>query len=248
MQAHEFLSPDRSWAARSLEFVRAVEKACTPKEVQELFSREIAQAGFNAHVMVIVDELDRSRRVIASGWHPEWARIYAKEDLKKVDPIHQHIFKSVEPFIWSDVRYDPQQNPGAKSVFQRARDFRMNEGFCVPMPFDGKIAAVSLAGENPDLSPVVRSALHAMSLFAHGRVRALGKSVPPPARGLLSSREREVLQWVSVGKSDWDIGAILHIAERTARGHVNSAARKLKAGNRAAAVVAALLAREISLG
>lgn len=53
----------------------------------------------------------------------------------------------------------------------------------------------------------------------------------------LSSREREVLKWLIEGKSNWEIGRILHIAERTAKFHVKNLMRKLRASNRAQLVV-----------
>jgi DNA-binding CsgD family transcriptional regulator len=53
----------------------------------------------------------------------------------------------------------------------------------------------------------------------------------------LSSREHEVLKWLIEGKSNWEIGQILSISERTAKFHVQNLMRKLRATNRAQLVV-----------
>ena len=124
-----------------------------------------------------------------------------------------------------------------------AADFHMNQGFCLPIRTGNTIAAISIAGDKPDLGHGVKAALHIMSLFAYNRFRALTN--PPLQSSVLTEREREALRWVSIGKSDWDISAILHVSERTARAHVLSAVHKLKAANCSAAVAEALSRGEI---
>ena len=238
---------DRYWGLRALEFAAAAEQASAVETVLELFTQEIAQVGFNSHLIVVVDDRDLTGRSIANGWPPQWTELYTKEKMSRADPVHRYLLRTLNPFLWSEAPYDAEQEPECKSVMQLAADFRMTEGFCVPVHYDGTTAAVSIAGEKPETSPGVRSALHLMSLFAHNRLRALKKPADSRRRYVLTSREREVLQWVSAGKSDWDIGVILHITERTARAHVTNAVRKLNAVNRPAAIVEALRAGEISL-
>ena len=214
----------------------------------ELFRREIAQVGFHSYIMVAVDKRDFSRRVMARSWHPQWATIYERENMTEADPVRRQLWRSVNPFLWSEVRYNPQREPLAKLIMHRAADFRMDEGLCVPIPHGrSPIAGINISGEKPDLGPGVRAALHIMSLFSYNRFRALAKPPSFPSANLLTKRECEVLQWVSVGKSDWDISAILNISERTARAHVTNAARKLNAANRPAAIAEALRVGEISL-
>jgi len=65
--------------------------------------------------------------------------------------------------------------------------------------------------------------------------------------GSLTPREREVLAWVSRGKSAWEIGEILHITKRTVDEHVQRAVGKLGAANRTQAVAIALRDRLIDM-
>ena len=53
--------------------------------------------------------------------------------------------------------------------------------------------------------------------------------------------------WAAQGKSAWEIGEILHIAQRTAEEHLATAARKLGAVNRTHAVAIAIRSKVISL-
>ncbi len=62
-----------------------------------------------------------------------------------------------------------------------------------------------------------------------------------PAHGpRVSGRESQVLRWVAAGKSDWEIGQILRISEKTVNFHVENAKRKLGVATRIQAVVAAM--------
>jgi DNA-binding CsgD family transcriptional regulator len=67
----------------------------------------------------------------------------------------------------------------------------------------------------------------------------------PSDQPSLTTREREVLTWISHGKSAWEIGEILGIAKRTVDEHAQTAARKLGAANRTQAVAIAVRDRLI---
>jgi DNA-binding CsgD family transcriptional regulator len=61
----------------------------------------------------------------------------------------------------------------------------------------------------------------------------------------LTPRERECLQWVAAGKTDWEISQILSISEQTVHGYVQNALAKLGARTRAQAVALAIHASQI---
>jgi len=64
--------------------------------------------------------------------------------------------------------------------------------------------------------------------------RLIDLAEPPPTHEVaLSERELDALRYVAGGKTDWEIGVILGIAESTARFHIDNARRKLGAVNRA---------------
>ena len=237
------------WGIRALEFVDAVEAARTSAEALNLFTQAIRQAGFSAYVMCGLPDAqtDFSNRMIADGWPAGWSDLFHKDNLARYDPVERHCLRTVEPFTWQEAPVAEDDTAG-RSVMQRACDFGMVEGFCVPIHYgDGSGAAVSFGGERPQLDRGTRPALHLMALYAHHRVRSLLRPTPPPESRVLSSREREVLLWAKVGKTDWEIGIILNISERTARAHMQSAARKLNAVNRTSTIVNALRGGEIPL-
>ncbi len=70
--------------------------------------------------------------------------------------------------------------------------------------------------------------------------RGEGSGKWPRAHMSMTARESEVLAWVAAGKSDWAIGRILNISGKTVNFHVENAKRKLGAGTRVQAVIAAM--------
>jgi transcriptional regulator EpsA len=74
-----------------------------------------------------------------------------------------------------------------------------------------------------------------------------GAGTVPGTPTLLTSREREILRWIHLGKSNIEIGAILGISPLTVKNHVQKILRKLNVQNRAQAVGRGLALRILSL-
>ena len=55
----------------------------------------------------------------------------------------------------------------------------------------------------------------------------------------MTARERAILDWVALGKTDFEIGSILRISPKTVNFHVENLKRKLYASTRAQAVILA---------
>ena len=90
--------------------------------------------------------------------------------------------------------------------------------------------------------------LHAAWMRARMNGRIRGSDAPKPARtSTITSREREILRWIYLGKSNFEIGAILGISPLTVKNHVQKILRKLNVVNRAQAVGKALELRILSL-
>ena len=240
---------DAYWGRRALDYVDAIEASKTSASVLSQFETMIGELGFHAYIMAGVPAPGQSlqQTILANGWPPEWFSMYAKEQFHRCDPIPRHCLSMLNPFAWSEAPYDQDDEPGAHQVMTRARDFRLNEGFCVPIHYDDAVGAVSLAGENPNLEPDARGALHLISIFTHSRLRALVRSAAINARKRLSRIEAEVLSWAARGKTAWETARILGVSERNVRWHLEEAQRKLATKNKTATVAIALVNGEITI-
>ena len=70
---------------------------------------------------------------------------------------------------------------------------------------------------------------------SHGPVASKGYPVAP----VLSAREREILVWVAMGKSNRDIGGILRISPHTVATYLKRILTKLEVSSRTTAAVRA---------
>lgn len=86
------------------------------------------------------------------------------------------------------------------------------------------------------LAELIVPFLHLAWTRVHVSRPAESAAASPSGTGLLTSREREILKWIYIGKSNIEIGAILEISPLTVKNHVQKILRKLNVRNRAQAV------------
>lgn len=105
---------------------------------------------------------------------------------------------------------------------------------------------------NPDISsasldnlritlPFVDAALRQISHLPSQYATELAPHADPidsPADPFLSCRELEIMEWVRMGKTNYEVGIILNISTFTVKNHLQRIFRKLNATNRAQAVSA----------
>jgi len=89
--------------------------------------------------------------------------------------------------------------------------------------------------------------LHAAWVRTQINWHAKSVGMKPAATGLLTSRQREILDWIYRGKSNIEIGMILRISPLTVKNHVQKILRKLDVLNRTQAVGKALALRVLNI-
>jgi LuxR family transcriptional regulator, quorum-sensing system regulator BjaR1 len=185
--------------------------------------------------------------VLVNTFPAEFFRVYVEQQFVNVCPVVRHCKRSILPFELTDAPYDPEREPQAAAVMSTAEDFGIVRGLVVPVPVPDRNRphrAASFAGRYLDLSQASKDALHLIALYGFERLRQL-MGTPNEDPVALTRREREVLTWIAAGKSAWELGEILGVAERTVNEHSQMACRKLRAVNRTQAVAIALERRLI---
>jgi LuxR family quorum sensing-dependent transcriptional regulator len=181
---------------------------------------------------------------------PEGFRdLYIHERFYLVDHICAHARVAYDPFRYSEAPYDRTDSPSHERFIQALDTFGMGNGLVVPVGWSANDpACVWLAGEAPDLDQDVVQAVELIALFAAQKARALSCPLEVgPRTSKLTPREREVLQWISAGKTSWEIGEISGLSERGINKIIAEAMIKLDAVTRTQAVVNAIRTGEIEL-
>jgi LuxR family quorum sensing-dependent transcriptional regulator len=182
-------------------------------------------------------------RVLLNVWPQGWFEQYRQSNFNAHDPVAASLRVRTETFRWADVPVP--DDPLAKSVMTISlNDYRLRQGFCVPIyGVSGYQAGISFAGFEVEDTPEANAAMRLMGLYAFNRLATIKSTCKE--QGVLTEREREVLSWTAAGKTAWDTGGILNIAEDTVNKHVASAMRKLNVCSRAQAVAESIRRGEI---
>jgi LuxR family transcriptional regulator, quorum-sensing system regulator BjaR1 len=181
---------------------------------------------------------------------PEGFRdLYIGERFYQVDHICAHARAAYEPFRFSEAPYDMKDSRGHERFMQALESFDMGKGLIVPVERSTNIpACVWLAGRDPDLDKDTKLAVESIALFTASKARALSRPLGICVHTKkLTPREREVLRWISAGKTSWEISMISGSSERAIDKIIAGAMIKLDAITRTQAVVNAIRLGEIEL-
>jgi len=199
------------------------------------------QAGLSCGFACYMPADGRFAQTIFANSMPEgWTENYAERGYAAEDPLSKRTRRDVRPISWTAHDWDDTATP----LQRRWRDDNIAAsiavGYAIPDRTSGALKVISLAGETPDLHPLDLKTLHFAGIEALNRMQELGIRPPAPAKSSLSQRERECLKWIAAGKTDWEIGAILTLSEKTVNVYVERAKRKLGVQTRTQAIVHAL--------
>lgn len=211
------------------EFSEVCMKAARPQEIARPLSTLAGKLGLTswyAGSLLHESELPTSGFGFYEG-SQEWSRHYTDKRYCEVDPIFQHAKLTERPFRWSEkVALVDKSNKRAWRMLSEASDFGVREGFTKAWHGFGEVpGVVTFGGEKPNLSQEAQMSLLLLGAFAYEGFRRVTqgfKPVPP----LLTRREFEVLRWSAEGKTAWEVGQILSIAERTVRCYLTQLKRK----------------------
>lgn len=181
-------------------------------------------------------------------WPDGWVRYYDDQRFVRHDPIVSRLLSSHDPYAWADVPVDRREQPTATRIMAEAANAGLVDGYTIPI-FDpgGSQGCITMAGRELDLRTDIKRALYMIGLFAYSAAEKLYSAQQNDKLGQLSFREREILRWIAIGRSQSAIAEMLEISDRTVEAHLRNARTKLRTVNTVHTAVVALQRREIRL-
>jgi len=179
----------------------------------------------------------------------EWLNEFISNDYFQEDVATLETFKTYKLHHWSYLKQKhidiPQEIKSLNMAFGVLESYchgsaplvPENDGsmFCFASPYIKQEKRTEIILEH--LTPHLHQALS--NVFSNTQSKMFNV--------VLSKREKEVLNWLKLGKSSWDISIILSISERTVNYHVYNIMDKLNASNRPQAVAIATRLGLVSL-
>lgn len=157
------------------------------------------------------------------------------------DPITSHCHRSMLPFLWSSkafakapLMWSALQNHGMRHGWSQSCLSEENDLCCT----------ISLARPHCEIFALELYEIYGVIHFITQHLSELFvrelppvPAKPPPIR--LSPREIEIVRLRALGKTSWEIGKILKIAESTVNYHTKNLIAKFNACNKMSAIVKA---------
>jgi len=228
-----------------IDFIAPIMSASSEQQLLSAVSVSADQCGYG-HVLLGMQwntACGELRYRIVSDYPQGWQSRYAEKGYIQVDPTVQHCRRRTVPIVWSCSLF---RNAGALQLFEEASGHGLSGGVSVPVHEGrGVKSMVSFSRDEPLLEDSVDDiraleAAKVLASIAHLSLRRVLLSEmnglePPP----LTGRELDALRWIANGKTAWEVGRIMGIAEPTVVYHLSNAMRKLGVSNRPQAVAAA---------
>jgi LuxR family transcriptional regulator, quorum-sensing system regulator SolR len=227
----------------------AMERARNSTELKTEMERFAKEMGFEhfAYALTINAPSLKSQQYVINGFPAQWVERYVSGKYFKVDPLVRHAEKSSLPAFWSDQIFHDGETA---QFWDEARSFGLDAGLSFAVHEQPGVTGIfSLARDRMidlqgmDLAALIGRAQMFASLLHHAVVRIDLPKLLPEQNTTLTAREKECIKWAADGKTAWEIGQILNIAERTAVFHVNNVVQKLGAANKTQAIVRAVALR-----
>lgn len=175
----------------------------------------------------------------ASIFPQEWIEHYFRRNYIVNDTVVHAAIISKGLQYWDDARQQFGSVETAK-VDQDAKAVGLKDGWVYAMGQNSSpsFAYLSHAGERVENSDRCRTILeHVLPHMAESLKRVCLATAGPLTK--LTQRETEILSWLMVGKTAWEISVILSISQRTVEFHINNVIKKLDASNARHAVAIA---------
>lgn len=188
-------------------------------------------------------ELNDISRFIRLHDCPEaWIEEYQELGLHQKDP-HPHLVRERQsPYLWDHNSFGTDTD--ASFVLDVAAQYGLRAGLIVPLRLSSGTHALSLHSRETTLSHSLAEVmeLNLLATTVADRYLEIVASGATPATERsekldgLSAIQKEILQWMAIGKTNWEIATILSIPKRTVDYHVSCILKKLDVASRLQAV------------
>jgi DNA-binding CsgD family transcriptional regulator len=207
----------------------------------------------------VIDDYSKNRLLTSAdgqalatvfGWEESFQADWVEHKLYLISPIAAVCRVTTQPFAWDAATVTAtvlQARNRPQVPWHLTPERGIHGGITVPIHLprcrtgsvawlarDGRVDVNGILARHGDALRL--AAVHMMDLVYASRAES-GEDSGPSSR--LTEREIECLTWAALGRTDGEIGEVIHRSPTTARFHIDNAIAKLGARNRTQAVAIA---------
>ncbi len=225
----------------SLESMASLMSVTTEESLLEEVKKIAFLLGFDQFLMGVEISRPQMKPIqhISSGYPLSWQHAYAEKRYIQKDPTVSHCQMSTTPLVWNEEMYGDK----SRDLWEDSKAHGISHGLSIPIHERGGVKSMFSIARDQSISKDQRElkmALSGTQVLAACAHLTLSKIIVPELLKKfdpqITKRERECLLWAAKGKTAFEIGVILHIAEATAVFHLNNVMRKFNVANRVQAI------------
>lgn len=235
-----------------LQFIEQTSSSQNLDDLFRIFTQTACEIGYDrALFSLMTDHADLKLKAghgIMKNYPDSWMQHYVEHGMEKYDPVRCFTFRASGPYLWDDlprwIYYSDQQH----KVMNGAREAGLHSGVGISMRnARGEIGGVGAANSTRDkLDPQAPYMLHMYSQHLYFKFSELQRPDDQVEKTPINDREREILNWIAVGKNIPEVATIVGLSKRGTKYHMRSILDKLSVPNQQAAVAKAFCAGLIS--
>jgi len=228
-------------------YLSAIRRASELDQIIDILHRQINIFGFEYFTYWLRwADTEEREPVFLSTYPDKFIEHYIANDFQSHDMVGRYSMQKNTPFRWTDISKIMPITKMQKVLFDDSQSVGMKSGGSVPIHGPNQTQATFSVCSNisdkefNELFNYHHHELHIIATYAHEKIMELDLH-----SGIndvsLTSRETEILTWVSRGKTYWEIGLILKIQEDTVKKHMQRIFRLLQVHNSTHAVAKAII-------
>lgn len=184
------------------------------------------------YAYAIMNKKDPSQMRIINN-SPEWFETYLKRKYQFIDPVIIRALRCVEDFSWKN-KVILSDGYNLTRVFEESSEHKIYQGHTFPLhDYLNNLVVLSVISQKYSLIDMEskRSMFMSFIIQLHQKTLERYSKIYQKKNVFLSPRERQILKWVSTGKTYVEVSTILNITERTVKFHMSNAMKKLGVNN-----------------
>jgi len=184
------------------------------------------------YAYAIMNKKDPSQMQIINN-NPEWFDVYLERKYQFIDPVIIRGLRSVEDYSWEN-KVILSEGYNLTRIFNESIQYNIYQGRTFPLhDYLNNLVLLSVIGLKDSDHDIENHRQKFISFLTnlHQKTLNLYSQHQQKKNVFLSPRERQILKWVSAGKTYAEVSIILSIAERTVKFHMGNVMKKLGVNN-----------------
>lgn len=233
------------------EFIYQSNQCTTIETLIDLYTRFINQFGYDQFLFARVSpsspgEQNDINMDLMVNYPEDWMNHYREHNYHHHDPVYQLAMTAVRPFTWKEIQ-TRKLSQYSQRVMNEAKEHGLISGLGIPLrsSLNSQMrehqfgVGLSCSEQEITIDTNIMSILNAASHHLFFVYLSLQKVSANPRKVQLTPREKEVLLWISYGKTKTETADKLCVSESCIKRHCEHLLEKLNVNNLTAAVAKA---------